>query len=187
MEKYSIGKSLIQDCRIKDLKEFNNTDFCELNNLIKELEDELVLLKNILENENTEDEERGINYVLMRDQLQRSIRIKRTYLFDRQSKIIDNILNGYDISDNLLSEDEKKFISDFKSNLSEYYEDYESLDINFYIEEPVLDLYIEVYCKEDCGYVMDGEEFIELKKNMIYYLKKSSVRHLISQNLIKVL
>ena len=110
MEKYSIGKSLIQDCRIKDLKEFNNTDFCELNNLIKELEDELVLLKNILENENTEDEERGINYVLMRDQLQRSIRIKRTYLFDRQSKIIDNILNGYDISDNLLSEDEKNLL-----------------------------------------------------------------------------
>ena len=50
---------------------------------------------------------------------------------------------------------------------------------------PPLDLYVQILTFEDCGMIWNGNNFIELQKDKIYFLKKSLISHLIVRGLVK--
>ncbi len=179
----STGKKLLDEIMLVDLKIYNNEEVERIKNEIKYIDNKIELLK-----ENAEKygitEELSVNFSFLKSYKNRNDRILKAYIFDRLLKITEN----YFIKNNifgLLSAREKKFYLEFSTISDAYLEPYRHLDlIN---TDPPLDFYVQIITLDDCGTILNGDEFIDLKKNRLYYIKKADIAHLINAKLVKII
>lgn len=129
-------------------------------------------------------EELSMNYVMLKHFKERNERVMRCYMFHRMKLMFDAFFSKECIG-HLLSADEEECAERYGGALDEYLEPFHMLD--FSANEPPLQLFVQVLTLEDCGVVMDEEGLVELKKDRIYFVRKSLVMHLISSGLASVI
>ncbi|ORD92913.1 hypothetical protein A0H76_2924 [Hepatospora eriocheir] len=124
-----------------------------------------------------------INFALLKEYKERNDMIVNAYKFNRLLKIEDRIHTNIDY--NCLSNDEISFLKDYKFIMKEYFKKYKFLDIKN--RNVSINLYVQILVLEDCGVVYTDNDFIDLKKDHIYYLKKNDINHLLKNDLIKII
>lgn len=162
---------------------FNTAQVSQIGAEIEYLDTKIEALKREAENTDV-GEELSINFAMLKAYKERNMRILRAYLFHRMSKIQENYFDKNDIK-GLLSANEINFECEYNRILEEYISDYRHLDLKN--REPPLSLYVQVIPLEDCGLVMSGDDFIDLKKGRLYFLRKADIAHLVKQRLVKLL
>lgn len=128
------------------------------------------------------DEEISLNYMLLKNFLDRNVRILRTYRFARIQKIQSRVFQGREPCAGL---QHLKLCRDIKNAIELRCSEFPFID--FVEGKPPLDLYVQILTLDDCGVVMDGDEFVELKKNRVYFLRRKAVDHLINMKLVEVI
>lgn len=169
---------------IKVLRTGKSSDYCESLVKVIEHENEIVnsRMRYIREKIGEEDvtEEVSLNYMILKNFLNRNIRILRYYRFSKMIGLQDRLFKKVEAH----TPQENQIYLRLKKALEARYAEFSFLDV--YENEPPLDLYVQVITLEDCGVVMDGDEFIELKKNRLYFLRKKSVEHLINMKMVEI-
>lgn len=173
----------------KLLNALMSEDFCGNHEyLIKEIESENQIIKKRMEDvrekigESEVDEEISLNYMLLKNFFSRNLRIIRTYNFTMITKIQDDVLKR---KPTFSFEKYLRLFNIFQKLIEDRFSEFRFIEVSE--EEPPLDLYVQILTLDDCGVIMDGEELIELKKDKIYFLKKSIINHLINLNVIKII
>lgn len=177
------GKELLDEIVHKTLGPYN-TD--QVNNLKKELDfvdKKLEALKQEAESSGI-TKELSINFALLKAYKDRNVRILKTYVFNRFLKIMTNYFEKNDIK-GLLSASESNFESEYLNICEEYLSSSKHLDLMD--RDPPLNFFVQIMTLEDCGMILNGDDFIELKKGRLYFLRKADVAHLISARLVKLL
>ncbi|ADM12415.1 uncharacterized protein Eint_100890 [Encephalitozoon intestinalis ATCC 50506] len=129
-------------------------------------------------------EELSVNYVMMKHFKERNERIVRSYKFHRILGLFDCFFGRKETS-GILSPEEEECAEEYYATLKEYLEPF--ADMDFTTETPPTQFFVQVITLEDCGVVMDEGDLIELKKDRIYFIKKSSIAHLISDGLVRII
>lgn len=137
----------------------------------------------LLAENNEIDEALSINYMVLKNFKERNLRIMRAYKFKYILKIQSSCFspNTEDIKSSRYVEIAKKIRHLVDGRNEEF--DF----LVFSKSDPPLNMYVRILTLRDCGVVMDGDSFIELKKNRIYYLKTQNVEHLIHSKGVKLL
>lgn len=138
----------------------------------------------IRENTSEDDvnEEISLNYMLLKNFLNRNMRILRNYKFWRIQTVQSSVFQGKELSEGLRH---LQLGKDIRNAMEQRYMEFPFLD--FVEGRPPLDLYVQILTLDDCGVVMDGDEFLELKKNRVYFLRRRAVDHLIAMKLAVVI
>lgn len=172
---------------IKDSK-LNKYNVFLINNLLKEisyLDNEISKLNDQVKDVDEITNEISINYALLQKYKDRDERLYHIYHFNRIIKIQQIILDKKHMDNDLLTIDEIKFVEKFKELYDEYCIDLECIDFNN--TDLPLDFYVQIIALDDCGTILSGDEFIDIIKNRIYFIKKNDIYHLIEKKLVKIL
>ena len=159
-----------------------------INKLLEEinyLDDEISKLNNQVKDVNEITNEISVNYALLQKYKDLDERLYHIYHFNRIIKIQQLILDKKHINNEILTIDEIKFCHKFKELYDEYCIDLECVD--FKNTDLPLDFYVQIIALDDCGTILSGDEFIDIIKNRIYFIKKSDICHLIEKKLVKIL
>lgn len=177
------GRELLDEMKYGALRTYNAEGVDRVNREIHFVQNRMDELKLRAERSQV-TQELSINFALLKAYKERSQRILRAYVFSRLAKIADNYFNKEEIK-NQLSVAELEFDRDCVNIHEEILESYKHLDI--FSREPPLDFYVQVMTLEDCGVIMSGDGFIDLKKDRLYFLRKADIAHLITSNSVKIL
>lgn len=177
------GKKLLDEILGNKIKLYNGTHVNNLRSEMEELDHKMRLLKEDAEKHGIR-EELSINFSLLKSFKDRNERILKTYLFQRLLKITENFFLKENIFD-MLSANELVFNQEFTDITETYLDKYRHLDL--VDREPPLDFYVQIITLADCGTILNGDEFIDLKKNRLYYVKKSDIAHIINAKLVNIL
>lgn len=178
-----VGKDIIDEIQDGRFVPYNITETEKLLNEIEFIDSKIEALKEEAQRSYI-NEMLSMNFAVLKSYKDRNLRLLRAYNYNRIKMIQMNYFIKNDIK-SYLSASEADYESKYINILEEYLEDYKHLDLQN--REPPLDLYVQILTLEDCGMVMSGDEFIELKKGRLYFLKKSEIAHLINKNLVKIL
>lgn len=179
-----LGESGSKLLKIIQASKFSRRD----EELLTEMEKENKIIQKKMEwiRENTgEDEvneEISLNYMLLKNFLNRNMRILRNYKFWRIQMVQSSLFQGKELCKSL---QHLQLCKDVKNAMELRYLEFPFLD--FVEGEPPLDLYVQILTLDDCGVVMDGDEFLELKKDKVYFLRRKAVDHLITMKLAVVI
>lgn len=176
------GRDLLDEIKHKEFKRFNSDEVAALKHEIEETKTKIDALKRIAE-EGEVTMELSINFALLKAYKERNERILRAYRLFRFQKIEEHHFNK-DLSLDLMIPDELVFLDEFKEISARYLDSFRHLSLND--RAPPLDFFVQILTLEDCGAVLCGDDFVELKKDRIYFLKKSDVIHLLKKNLVKI-
>lgn len=181
--KEDYGKNLLID--LKTIKSFDTKNYKNLIEENKILQRKLKSIEDLEERDLTES--KSIDYVLITKQVSRNKRILDAYVYHRRMKIIENVFDSkrHELA-GFLNEDEEMFEKKFLKLISKVKKDYD-FDLNLFSQEAPNELFVQIFCKEDCGIVINEGEIIELKANSVFFLKKESIRHLINTDKIKII
>ncbi|AFM99189.1 hypothetical protein EHEL_100960 [Encephalitozoon hellem ATCC 50504] len=129
-------------------------------------------------------EELSVNYVMIKYFKERNERILRSYKLHRSLCLFEDFFSSKKTSGTLSSEEEE-YMERYHGILREYLEPFRHID--FAMEMPPIQFFVQIVTLEDCGIVMDEGNLIELKKDRIYFIKKSIVSHLIGSGLVRII
>lgn len=176
-------KNLLDEIKHNQFKKFNST---EISNLEKEMANIQVKIDDIKHKAELDGvtESLSINFALLKAYNDRLERIIKAYKFYRFKKIQNSYFSKENIN-SFFSVQENELFSSFSSAVDSYLSKYKYLRLND--RQPPLSLFVQILALEDCGAVLCGDDFIELKKDRIYFLKKSDISHLISKNMVKII
>lgn len=177
------GRELLEEMRQKTLCPYNTAQISQISAEIEYADAKIEALKREAEHSDV-SEALSINFAMLRAYRERNLRILRAYTLHRLSMIRDNYFDKRDIKE-LLSADEIAFEREYGEILEEYIADYRHLDLKN--REPPLSLYVQIVPLEDCGLVMSGDDFIDLRRGRLYFLRKADIAHLIKQRLVRLL
>lgn len=181
----STGRDLLDEMKFKELKPYNIQNINKIRSEVMEIDVRIEGLKNIVAlNDNEVTKEISANYSMLKSYKERLLRIEKAYSFSRHIKIQKNYFTKNNIK-KYLNSSEMEFEKAYNSISSNYFEKYKHLSLSD--RSPPLDYYVQILTFEDCGLIVSGEDLIELKKNKIYFLKKSDIIHLLGKNKIKII
>lgn len=176
-------KELLDEMKYNQFKKFNTADMNALEREMNFVQGKIDALKHEAET-NDVTEALSVNFALLKAYSDRLERIAKAYRFYRFQRIGDSYFSKENLR-GLLAAGELEFHREFSAMADEYLSDYRHLNLND--RHPPLCLFVQILALEDCGTVMCGDEFIELKKERIYFLRKSDVSHLLTKNLVKII
>jgi len=177
------GKDLLDEMKLRELKHYNSQQVNKLNREIAAVDQKMEGLKQKAEDSGV-TEELSINYAMLKAYKDRLVRILKSYHLNRFFKIEDNYFAKNDIK-KLLNVSELNFHGEFTKISDEYFAGYKHLLLND--RSPPLNFYVQILTLVDCGIILSGNEFVDLKKDRIYFLKKADVTHLIQKNFAKII
>jgi len=177
-----LGRELLEEMKQKSLRPFNMRQVGRLEAEIEYVDAKLEALKREAAHSEV-SESLSVNFAALKAYRDRDVRILRAYKFFRMRKIQDNYFDKHDIK-RLLSTDEQCFENAYGDVLDGYLEDYRHLD--FRSRDPPLNFYVQIMTLENCGLIMSGSDFIDLKKGRLYFLKMRDIAHLIDKKLVKI-
>ena len=183
MLKTTTAGQILDEMQSGTLKPYNSAAVNALKMELDFVQQKIEEIKREAE-QNSITEELSINFAIHKAYRDRNERILRAYAFFRSKIITWNYFAKSDIK-GCLSAAEVEFKNDVHEALDTYLAPYS--DLNFFNNEPPLDFYVQVVTLEDCGLVLCGDDFIDLRKDRLYFLRKSDISHLISANLAKIL
>lgn len=166
------GTQLLMDLKSDTIKPFNTKAFDDINKEIVYLQEEMQKIKDLAETEEITIE-MSLNYMMLKKYEERNIRVKKNYLYHRYN----NNMND--------TEKEKEYNKEYNKLYDEYFSEYNFIDLN--LKDPPIDLFISILTLRDCGAVMVGDEIVDMKKDKIYFVKRSCVKHLIENNFVKII
>lgn len=178
------GSVLLDQMKQKQLVKYNSKDVNELQNEFKIVTEKLEEIKIAASTLDDVTEELSVNFALLKAYKDRLSRIETAYHYDRFLKIQNGFFKKENMKENL-SLDEIELLKNFSEITNEYLEPFKHLNLND--RHPPLDFYIQILTLEDCGAVMCENDFLDLKKDRIYFLKKSDVAHLLKKNMVKII
>lgn len=179
----SAGKDLLDEMKHIELKQYKFEQVYLLERELASIESKIENLKQIAENLEV-TEQLSINFSMLKSYKERINRIIRSYKFNRLLKIQDN----YFIKNNIkeyMNQDESTFQMSFNRITDELFTEYKHLLLED--RKPPLNFYVQIMTLEDCGIVLSGNEFVELKKGRIYFMKKSDISHLLKKEMVKII
>ncbi|KAF7675944.1 DNA replication complex GINS protein PSF1 [Astathelohania contejeani] len=174
------GLNLLNAC--KNLRSYDHKNVSKLLEENRILETKMKALKDTIDEFNI-TEEISTNYFLLKRFEDRNKRILRAYLFWRSLRIQESYFTKNNIR-YFLSNDEKTHYAKYQILVGEYLNNFKYLD--FFSNDPPLELFVHVLTLEDCGVILDENVFIELKKGRLYFVKKKSILHLLNRNMIQL-
>ena len=184
MFSHNFAEEMFTEIKCRNLTKYNtsvvNALVDEINYLTAHTEE--LNEKAISKNEITKEIES--NFVLLQSYKERNERLHKIYHFDRLLKIEEKILSNENINKEMLSIDENEFVKEFKDALSDLFNPI----LDFNNQSLPISFYVHVVALKDCGVILTGEEFVDIKKNRIYFIKRNDINHLIedgSMNEIK--
>ncbi|KAI5148964.1 GINS complex subunit 1 [Enteropsectra breve] len=130
------------------------------------------------------EKEKLVNFALLKAYIDRNKRVIAAYKFHRIIWIQKSLFSK-NVSETYLSEQERSIRQRMLSTTEEYLGSYGS--INFFARNPIHNLFVQVLIKEDCGVLLVHDSLLELKKNHIYFLKKTEIADLIDNNLAEII
>lgn len=174
---------LIDEMKYNQFKKFNTVKISALERESTIIQTKIDALKHEAEvNEVTES--LSVNFALLKAYSERLERISRAYKFHRFLQITESYFSKENLT-GLMTPQELEFQNEFESVAEEYLSRFKHLVLND--RHPPLSLFVQILALEDCGTVMCGDEFIELKKDRIYFLRKSDVSHLLAKKFVKII
>lgn len=177
------GKDLLDEIKHDEFKRFNTTEVQRVQQEITLVQAKIEDIKRIAELEEITDE-LSMNFALLKSYKDRLERILRAYKFFRLLKIQENHFQQRSIVESICSY-EQEFLDEFIVLSDSYLKDFTHLSLND--RHPPLNFFVQILALEDCGAIMCGDDFIDLKKDRIYFLKKSDVIHLLKRKLVKII
>ncbi|CAD25814.1 similarity to HYPOTHETICAL PROTEIN YDI3_yeast [Encephalitozoon cuniculi GB-M1] len=129
-------------------------------------------------------EELSVNYVMMKYFKERNERILRSYKFHRSAALFDSFFSKKKTV-GMLSHEEEEHAEKYSNMLREYLEPFKHID--FTVQAPPVQFFVQVITLRDCGVVMDEGDLIELKKDRIYFMKKNAIVHLIDSGFVRII
>lgn len=172
---------IFAEIKNSELVKYNDAAITSLNEEILYLDEEVSKLNTRVVNSNEIPDYISVNYALILKFKERNERLLQIYAFNRNMKIQDKILNKQNIDEALLSLDEIKFVEEFTSLIENSY----LRNLELTNRNPPLDFYVQIVAKEDCGAVLTGDEFVEIKKDCIYFIRKNDIAHLLEKNMVE--
>ncbi|ELA42747.1 uncharacterized protein VICG_00062 [Vittaforma corneae ATCC 50505] len=176
-------KDLLDEIKHNQFKKFNTAEVASLERemaIVQSKIDDIKLRAEV--NEITES--LSINFALLKAYKDRLERIHKTYKLFRLKRIQDSYFSKENVVE-FLAPHELEFYKNFSDAVGEYLADFKHLALTD--RHPPLDFFVQILALEDCGVVLCGDEFVELKKDRIYFLKKSDIAHLLTKKLVKVI
>ncbi|KAI5170500.1 GINS complex subunit 1 [Pancytospora epiphaga] len=177
-----VGRELLEEMRQKQIQQYNSQRVGHLEAEIEHVNSKLEFLKRKAASSEV-SESLSVNFAILKAYKDRNMRILRAYRFYRMGKIQENYFAKKDIK-RLLCTDEQGFENIYNEIIDEYLDDYRHLD--FRSREPPLDYYVQIVTLENCGLIMSGNSFIDLKKGRLYFLKMKDIAHLIDNKLVMI-
>lgn len=177
------GSDLLDEMKCKELKRFNSSGVNAVEKEIEHVQTKIDEIKVMAESQ-VITEEISLNFALLKAYKERLERILRAYKMFRLLKVQENYFLKDPISD-LLCSYEQEFVKEFSDASDDYLKRFKHLSLGD--RNPPLDFYVQIASLQDCGTVMCGDDFIDLKKNRIYFLKKSDIVHLLKKKLVKII
>ncbi|KAM0678183.1 hypothetical protein BDAP_001197 [Binucleata daphniae] len=171
--------SLISDSLSKTFKNYNkNYDLLKLQTdlIIEKLEH----VKNNTNPENISVEE-SLNFLFLKNQIDRNTRILKTYKYKRCKKIENAVVNKINLQN--MCEMDIEYKKDFENLYNEYLT---NIGIEFDTELP-LNFFVTIVPIKDCGCIMINNELVQLENDKMYYVKRKSIKHLIDDKKVKVI
>lgn len=184
MLRESTGTFLLDEMKQKEITRYNSKDVFEIKNELKNVNDKIEEIKQIASTMDDITEELSVNFALLKAYKDRLLRVSTAYHFHRFIKIQESFFKKENIKENL-SLDEVELLKSFSEITNAYLQPFKHLNLGD--RHPPLDFYIQIMTLEDCGAVLCENEFVDLKKDRIYFLKKSDVAHLLKKNMAKVI
>ncbi len=176
-------KDLLDEIKHNQFKRFNNAEMLNLEREMNIVQDKMDDIKAQLYKPDF-PRDLTINFALLKAYKDRLERISKAYRFFRFKRIQDSYFSKENIVE-LCSPVETEMLSTFKNAVDEYLHDFKHLSLND--RHAPLGLFVQILALDDCGIVLTGNDFVELKKDRIYFLKKSDVAHLILKKLVKII
>jgi GINS complex subunit 1 len=176
------GSILIDDIRSRKLKPYRHNEVRGMASESASLDAAMEEIR--LEASSEISEELSVNYIMLKHHKDRNDRIVRAYHFHRLSFIHSSFLHKSSMA-HLLSAEEEEYMREYGSAIGEYMGSFDVLD--FGVTEPPIHFFVQVVTLGDCGVIMDEESFMELKKDRIYFVRKSAISHLISSGLVRII
>lgn len=177
------GKELLDEMRQKDLKYYNTQQIGRMNMEIQHVNSKMDNLKHLAEVSEV-SEELSVNFAMLKAYRERLTRISKAYHLDRLFKIEENYFEKDNIR-GFLCVSEVEFDRDFNRCSDDYLSEFRHLSLND--RYPPLSFYVQIMTLEDCGMVLCDSEFIDLKRDRIYFLKKADVAHLLKKRMAKII
>ncbi|KAM0681525.1 hypothetical protein GINT2_000038 [Glugoides intestinalis] len=177
------GKDLLDEIKHDDFKRFNTSEVQRVEQELAQIHAKIEDIKRIAELEEITDE-LSVNFALLKSYKDRLERILRAYRFFRLIKIQDNHFQQKSMASSICSY-EQEFLEGFVTISDTYLKEFHHLLLSD--RHPPLNFFVQILALEDCGAIMCGDDFIDLKKDRIYFLKKSDVTHLLKRKLVKII
>lgn len=177
------GKDLLNEMKWNSFSLYNTQQLFKLRNEQLEVEGKIDELKNIASSGGVTTE-LSINFALLRAYNDRLTRIEKAYHWFRLQRVMDNYFVKNNIK-NILSTNEIEFERKYGKLCDKYFKDYKH--IGLIDRSPPLEYFVQIITLQDCGMILCSNEMIELKKNTIYFLKKSDIIHLICKNKVEII
>lgn len=177
------GRELLDQMKQGDLRQYNTHQVGRANMEIQHVECKMDNLKHHAETSGI-TEELSVNFAMLKAYTERLTRISRAYHLDRLLKIEDNYFVKDDIR-KFLCISEMEFDKDFNRCADDYLQEFKHLSLND--RSPPLSFYVQIQTLEDCGTVLCDDEFIDLKRDRIYFLKKADVAHLLKRKMARII
>lgn len=177
------GRELLDEMRQRDLKHYNIQEVGKINMEIQHVECRMDRLKRLAEATGV-TEELSVNFAMLKAYGERLTRIHKAYHLDRLLKIQENYFVKNDIR-RLLCVSEIEFDRDFNKCTDDCLSEFKHLCLSDRC--PPLSFYVQILTLEDCGTVLCDNEFIDLKRDRIYFLKKADVAHLLKKRMAKII
>lgn len=178
------GSALIDEIKEKELKKYNSKHIFALKSEIKSVDNKIEEIKHLASTMDDVTEELSVNFALLKAYKDRLLRISAAYHYYRFIKIQDSYFYKENTKQNL-SLDEIELLNEFSNLADGYLKSYKHLNLSD--RNPPLDFYVQILTLEDCGAVMSGNDFVDLKKDRIYFLKKSDISHLLKKSMVKII
>lgn len=176
-------KDLLDEMKHNQFKKFNTAEVASLEHEVAAVQSKIDDIKH--QAEITEvTESLSVNFALLKAYKDRLERVHRAYKSFRLKRIRDGYFSKESLAE-FLAPHEVEFYKKFSDAVGECLADFKHLALNN--RHPPLDFFVQILALEDCGAVLSGDEFIELKKDRIYFLKKSDIAHLLVKKLVKII
>ncbi|KAM0673420.1 hypothetical protein GVAV_003112 [Gurleya vavrai] len=171
--------SVINDIKSKNLKPFNT----KIDSLLTENIKLNIDLDKLKENANDDSItiEQSLNYVMLKNLMDRNTRLIKTYKYFRFKKIEKSVFLNLELQN--MNEDDIKYKNDFNDIFEKYKSNF---CIDFELDMPK-DYYVNVIAIDECGSVLVDGEILEIRKGMLYYLRKKIIRHLLITGRMKII
>ncbi|KAM0687650.1 hypothetical protein COBT_001107 [Conglomerata obtusa] len=177
-------KSILSDTKSKQLKPYNS-NITKLISQTQKLNTALTQLKSTINVESVTIEQ-SLQFVFLKNKIDRNTRIVKAYKFYRYKKIQDQIFEHKSFSDKML-EGMCDVDQEYKVKFEKLYDTYRNeFCIDFDLEVPV-DFCVSVIAVCTCGSILVDDELVEIEKNKLYFIKKKYVKHLIDAGKMKII